>query len=118
MSGTIPGIPVDPADLQERLARERLAAEPKPGNRIGAYRLLRLLGQGTTGRVFVRPGPSITIGRAGWRILLPSFRFTLVQIAIGALDLTLITLAMYTVLPPDPPVGFITMMIPFLTAVT
>ncbi|HEY2903753.1 MAG TPA: serine/threonine-protein kinase [Polyangia bacterium] len=52
MSGTIPGIPADPADLQERLARERLAAEPKPGNRIGAYRLLRLLGQGTTGRVF------------------------------------------------------------------
>jgi serine/threonine-protein kinase len=52
MSGTIPGVPADPADLQERLARERLAAEPKPGNRIGAYRLLRLLGQGTTGRVF------------------------------------------------------------------
>jgi uncharacterized membrane protein YbhN (UPF0104 family) len=48
--------------------------------------------------------------------MLPSFRFTLVQIAIGALDLTLITLAMYTVLPPDPQVGFITMMIPFLTA--
>jgi uncharacterized membrane protein YbhN (UPF0104 family) len=57
-----------------------------------------------------------SIGRAGWRIMLPSFRFTLVQIAIGALDLTLITLAMYTVLPPDPQVGFITMMIPFLTA--
>ena len=57
-----------------------------------------------------------TIGRAGWRMALPSFRFTLVQIAIGALDLTLITLAMYAVLPPEPPVGFITMMIPFLTA--
>ena len=28
-----------------------------------------------------------TIGRAGWRIALPSFRFTLVQIAIGATDL-------------------------------
>ena len=37
--------------------------------------------------------------RAGGSAL-PSFRFTLVQIAIGALDLTLITLAMYTVLPP------------------
>jgi uncharacterized membrane protein YbhN (UPF0104 family) len=57
-----------------------------------------------------------TIGRAGWRMALPSFRFTLVQIAIGALDLTLITLAMYAVLPPQPPVGFITMMVPFLTA--
>ena len=56
------------------------------------------------------------IGRAGWRIVLPSFRFTLVQIAIGALDLTLITLAMYAVLPPQPPIDFITMMVPFLTA--
>jgi uncharacterized membrane protein YbhN (UPF0104 family) len=57
-----------------------------------------------------------SIGRAGWRVMLPSFRFTLVQIAIGALDLTLISLAMYAVLPPDPPVGFITMMVPFLAA--
>ena len=56
------------------------------------------------------------IGRSGWRIVLPSLRFTLVQIGIGALDLTLITLAMYAVLPPNPPVGFITMMVPFLTA--
>jgi glycosyltransferase 2 family protein len=57
-----------------------------------------------------------SIGRAGWSMMLPSFRFTLVQIVIGALDLMLITLAMYTVLPPDPPIGFITMMVPFLTA--
>jgi hypothetical protein len=57
-----------------------------------------------------------TIGRAGWRMALPSFGFTLVQIAIGALDLTLITFAMYSVLPPNPPVGFIAMMVPFLTA--
>lgn len=41
------------------------------------------------------------IGRSGWRIVLPSLRFTLVQIGIGALDLTLITLAMYAVLPPN-----------------
>ena len=34
----------------------------------------------------------------GWHCR--AFDFTLVQIAIGALDLTLITLAMYTVLPP------------------
>jgi serine/threonine protein kinase len=52
MSGTIPGVPAEPESLQERLSRERLASEPKPGNRIGSYRLLRLLGQGTTGRVF------------------------------------------------------------------
>ncbi|HVR63365.1 MAG TPA: serine/threonine-protein kinase [Polyangia bacterium] len=34
------------------MARERLAVEPKPGHQIGAYRLLRLIGQGSTGRVF------------------------------------------------------------------
>lgn len=52
MSGTLPGVPADSEELQERLTRERLAAEPKAGNQIGAYRLVRLLGKGTTGRVF------------------------------------------------------------------
>src|SRR5712675_261345 len=52
MSGTLPGVPADSDDLHDRLARERLAAEPKAGNQIGAYRLLRLLGKGSTGRVF------------------------------------------------------------------
>ena len=42
------------------------------------------------------------VGRSGWRIVLPSMRFTLVQIGIGALDLTLVTLAMYALLPPEP----------------
>ena len=52
MSRTLPGVQADPEDTQSRLARERLAVEPRPGHQIGAYRLLRLLGQGTTGRVF------------------------------------------------------------------
>ena len=52
INGTIPAGAAGPVDLQERLARERLAAEPKPGNHIGGYRLIRLLGQGTSGRVF------------------------------------------------------------------
>lgn len=56
------------------------------------------------------------IGRSGWRIVLPNFRFTLVQIGIGTLDLSLISLAMYSVLPQNPPVGFVTLLITFLTA--
>jgi uncharacterized membrane protein YbhN (UPF0104 family) len=56
------------------------------------------------------------IGRSGWRIVLPNLRFTLLQIGIGALDLCLITLAMNTLLPASPPVGFVTVMVIFLTA--
>jgi glycosyltransferase 2 family protein len=57
-----------------------------------------------------------TIGRAGWRLALPNLRFTLVQICIGGLDLALISLAMYSLLPPNPPVGFVTLLVTFLTA--
>ena len=40
--------------------------------------------------VWLAPGPR-AIGRSGWRVVLPNLRFTLVQIAIGTLDLTLVT---------------------------
>ncbi len=59
---------------------------------------------------------SRTIGRANWRIVLPNLRFTLVQIGIGALDLALVTLAMYTLLPSHPIVDLPTIMVVFLTA--
>jgi glycosyltransferase 2 family protein len=56
------------------------------------------------------------VGRGGWRLVLPNLRFTLVQIGIGALDLTLVTLAMYMLLPPTPDIGFATVLVGFLTA--
>jgi uncharacterized membrane protein YbhN (UPF0104 family) len=56
------------------------------------------------------------IGYAKWKIALPNVRFTLVQIAIGATDLSLVTLAMYTLLPAGPRVDFATVLIVFLTA--
>jgi uncharacterized membrane protein YbhN (UPF0104 family) len=59
---------------------------------------------------------SRALGRSGWRIVLPNVRSTLLQIAIGALDLTFISLAMYALLPPAPSVGFVAMMVTFLTA--
>lgn len=64
---------------------------------------------------WVMPRPRV-IGRANWRIVLPDLRFTLVQIAIGATDLTLVTLAMYMLLPPSPAVGFPTILVIFLIA--
>jgi glycosyltransferase 2 family protein len=65
--------------------------------------------------LWLAPRPRI-IGRSGWRIVLPNLRFTLVQIVIGALDLSLISLAMYMLLPPNPSIGFVTMLVTFLTA--
>jgi uncharacterized membrane protein YbhN (UPF0104 family) len=56
------------------------------------------------------------VGRSRWRIVLPSLRFTLVQIGIGALDLSLVTMAMYILLPSIPTVGFVTVLVIFLTA--
>ncbi len=48
--------------------------------------------------------------------MLPSVRFTLIQIGIGATDLVLVTLAMYTLLPPSPAVGFLPVLVIFVTA--
>jgi uncharacterized membrane protein YbhN (UPF0104 family) len=57
-----------------------------------------------------------SIGYADWRLVLPNARLTLFQIAIGAADLTFITLAMYSLLPPDPAVGFAPVLVIFVTA--
>ena len=65
--------------------------------------------------VWLVPRPR-AIGRSGWRLALPNFRFTLVQIGIGALDLTFVTLAMYALLPSTPTVDFATVLVIFLTA--
>ncbi len=59
---------------------------------------------------------SRAIGRAGWRIVLPNLRLSLVQTGIGALDLALVTIAMYTLLPSDPIVPFSTILVVFLIA--
>jgi glycosyltransferase 2 family protein len=65
--------------------------------------------------LWLAPSPR-AVGRSGWRIVLPNFRFTLLQIGIGALDLTLVTLAMYVLLPPLPPVELPSVMVVFLAA--
>ena len=57
-----------------------------------------------------------SIGRGDWAVTLPSARLTLVQIGIGVLDLAAGGLAMYMLLPPDPSVDFITVLVIFVTA--
>ncbi len=65
--------------------------------------------------IWLAPQPR-TIGRSGWRIVLPNLQFTLLQIGIGAMDLGLVTLAMYVLLPPSPPVDLVTVLVAFLAA--
>jgi len=56
------------------------------------------------------------IGRSNWQVVLPNFRLTLVQIGIGVLDLTLGSIAMYCLLPANPAIGFVTLLVIFVTA--
>ena len=65
--------------------------------------------------LWLAPAPR-AVGRSGWRIELPNFRLTLLQIGIGVLDLIMVTLAMYVLLPTRPPSELPNIMVVFLTA--
>lgn len=78
---------------------------------IGLAGLLAIAGY----LLWLAPRPR-AVGRSGWRVVLPNLHFTLLQIGIGALDLSLVTLAMYSLLPPTPAVGFASVVVIFLTA--
>jgi uncharacterized membrane protein YbhN (UPF0104 family) len=57
------------------------------------------------------------VGRGRWRIVLPSSRLTLLQIAIGVADLSLATLAMQALLPMQPTIDFTALLVIFVAAV-
>ena len=57
-----------------------------------------------------------TIGRSDWRVALPDGPLTLLQIAIGILDLSCCALAMYVLVPDEPQIGFITLSVIFVSA--
>jgi glycosyltransferase 2 family protein len=65
--------------------------------------------------LWLLPGPRI-VGRANWRIVLPSPRGTLLQIGIGSLDRCLAALSFYMLLPDRPVVGIATVLIIFVMA--
>ena len=56
------------------------------------------------------------IGQGEWQVRLPSGPSTLMQIGIGILDLGFCALAMYMLLPHEPHVGFVTLLVVFVTA--
>jgi glycosyltransferase 2 family protein len=85
---------------------------PAPVNRlIGIAALMGL----NCYMLWLLPRPR-SIGRSHWRIALPDPPATLVQIAIGSLDLTLVTLAMYALLPAQPAIDFFELLVIFVTA--
>lgn len=56
------------------------------------------------------------VGRANWKVTLPSARLTFVQIGIGVLDLACSGLAMFVLLPDEPSIAFVTLVVIFVTA--
>ena len=56
------------------------------------------------------------IGKGAFRVTLPNGPLTLLQIAIGIVDLACCTLAMYVLLPRDPAIDFITLGVVFVSA--
>lgn len=56
------------------------------------------------------------IGREDWQLVLPGGPLTLVQIAIGMIDLSFCAAAMYMLMPSEPSVGFATVAVIFVAA--
>jgi uncharacterized membrane protein YbhN (UPF0104 family) len=56
------------------------------------------------------------IGRHNWEVALPNGPLTLVQIAIGIVDLGCCTAAMYMLLPGEPYIGFVALAVIFVAA--
>jgi glycosyltransferase 2 family protein len=65
--------------------------------------------------VWLLPGPR-ALGRGKWRIVLPSSRLTLLQIAIGVADLCLAALGMQALLPVHPAIDFTALLVIFVAA--
>ncbi len=85
---------------------------PLWANRVIALVLLGLLAA-YVAWVWVKPR---LIGRDGWQVQLPGGPLTLIQIAIGIVDLACCAAAMYMLVPDDPHVGFVTVAVIFVAA--
>jgi len=81
-------------------------------NRFLALVILGLLGC-YVAWVWVKPR---VIGREGWQVTLPGGPLTLLQIAIGILDLACCALAMYWLVPDEPHLGFVPVAVIFVAA--
>src|ERR1700753_576246 len=56
------------------------------------------------------------VGRGPWTVILPGGTLTLLQIAIGIVDLGFCALAMYVLVPDEPNLGFIVVAVIFVSA--
>jgi glycosyltransferase 2 family protein len=56
------------------------------------------------------------VGRGPWTVLLPGGPLTLLQIAIGIIDLGFCALAMYVLVPDEPNLGFVVVAVIFVSA--
>jgi uncharacterized membrane protein YbhN (UPF0104 family) len=56
------------------------------------------------------------LGQNGWKVVLPSARLTLLQILIGVVDLGFCALAMYLLMPTQPPIDFVSLAVVFILA--
>jgi uncharacterized membrane protein YbhN (UPF0104 family) len=56
------------------------------------------------------------VGRDGWQVQLPDGKLTLLQIAIGIVDLGFCALAMWILMPEEPHIGFVTLAVIFVSA--
>ena len=81
-------------------------------NRLIALAALAVLA-GYVAWVWIKPR---VIGSAGWTVTLPGGPFTLLQIAIGIVDLACCALAMYVLLPDAPHIDFIRLAVVFVSA--
>jgi uncharacterized membrane protein YbhN (UPF0104 family) len=81
-------------------------------NRIVALIILSLL-VAYVAWVWVKPR---VIGREGWQVTLPGGPLTLLQIAIGIIDLGCCAAAMYMLVPDEPNLGFVTVAVIFVAA--
>ncbi|MGM4920553.1 lysylphosphatidylglycerol synthase domain-containing protein [Tardiphaga sp. 813_E8_N1_3] len=81
-------------------------------NRILAYVILAGL-VGYVIWVWMKPR---SVGRGPWSVVLPGGPLTLLQIAIGIIDLSFCALAMYMLVPAEPDVGFVVVAVVFVSA--
>jgi uncharacterized membrane protein YbhN (UPF0104 family) len=56
------------------------------------------------------------VGRGPWTVMLPGGPLTLLQIAIGIIDLGFCALAMYVLVPDEPNLGFVVVAVIFVSA--
>jgi glycosyltransferase 2 family protein len=56
------------------------------------------------------------VGRGPWSVTLPGGTLTLLQIAIGIIDLSFCALAMYVLVPDEPNLGFVVVAVIFVSA--